>query len=239
MTSIRIISDLHLEFNDAARFTARFAALPKADYLVVAGDACTCSTIDRFRSFLNAVSPLYVQVLYVLGNHEYYQTSHDPSELVNVFRSKLDMPNVSLLENQLYKDERVSIYGSTLWSDIHPRGFRMMRDSNFVSHEFYLKKHKEAKQGLESLGEREVDLVVTHHMPSFRFVHPKYHHYGKEMNSGFYSDCDSFFTRPRKAWVFGHTHERIREKVDEVEFVCNPVGYPKEHPDWNDVVMVV
>jgi len=31
-----------------------------------------------------------------------------------------------------------------------------------------------------------------------------------------------------KYWVFGHTHDPIEYKIEGVDFLCNPLGYPNE-----------
>lgn len=247
---VRIISDVHLEFHkDPGHWTEEFCALPAADYLILAGDMCTYKTISVFRDFLKRVSPLYKKIFYVLGNHEYYGIEEWVSaslrktprlNLTLMYRIELaSISNLVLLDNERYDDGLISVYGTTLWSDIAGMAWLMMRDSDYISRTDYLDKHLAALKGLTKLEPGAVDIVVTHHMPSFEFVDPKYASLGEEKNSGFASSCERFFDRPRKAWVFGHTHTPMRRAVDGVEFICNPVGYPGENATKEDVVYEV
>jgi hypothetical protein len=69
-------------------------------------------------------------------------------------------------------------------------------------------------------------VVVGHHCPSFKSVHPKYAH-DKIMNAAFASDLDDFIAyRPQiKLWTHGHTHEPFDYTIGTTRIVCNPRGY--------------
>ena len=40
-----------------------------------------------------------------------------------------------------------------------------------------------------------------------------------------------------KYWVFGHTHDAIEYEMEDVKFLCNPLGYPTES-DYGDNIKV-
>lgn len=236
----RIISDIHLEHHkDISPFLRSFCARPKADYLILAGDVCAPNELRKLSLFLAYVSPLYERIIYVLGNHEYYKYFDHTCEtyyldrrlsekIPNMYRSVCaPFHNVTLLENESYVDEHVSIYGTTLWTNIHGRAVLFMNDLNYLGLEEYLGMHEKAKKALESLPDRGHDIIVTHHMPSYDFVAPQYKNTGT-MNSGFASHCDYLFPKAKKYWIFGHTHTPVCQDKDGIRFICNPVGYPGE-----------
>jgi predicted phosphodiesterase len=40
-----------------------------------------------------------------------------------------------------------------------------------------------------------------------------------------------------KYWVFGHTHDPIEYEIDNVKFLCNPLGYPNESGYGENITM--
>lgn len=237
---VRVVSDIHLEHHkDPRPFIETFCALPRADYLILAGDITACNALRKLSLFLARVSPLYEKIIYVLGNHEYYY-AYIPHQIPGTYRTVCrPFKNVVLLENETYVDDHVSIFGTTLWTDIHGKAVVYMNDLNFLEIGQYHEMHTKARKALEALPERSVDIVVTHHLPSYDFIAPKYQS-GGTMNSGFASHCDNLFSKARKYWVFGHTHTPMRKVREDVECVCNPIGYPGENPGpAQDVVLVI
>jgi hypothetical protein len=74
-------------------------------------------------------------------------------------------------------------------------------------------------------------IVVGHHCPSKKSIHPKYAH-DKIMNGAFASDLDDFIAyRPQiRLWTHGHTHEPFDYTIGETRVVCNPRGYSGHEP---------
>ena len=74
-------------------------------------------------------------------------------------------------------------------------------------------------------------VVVAHHCPSFKSVHPKYAH-DKIMNGAFARDLDDFIAyRPQiRLWTHGQTHEPFDYMIGETRVVCNPRGYSGREP---------
>lgn len=242
---IRIISDIHLEFHKGIKpFISWMNGLPKtADTLVLAGDVCTFRTQRLLCELLDGIAMDYQDIIYVLGNHEYYYSEYShPSFVIDSYRSLLaKYPNVTLLENEtMVTRSGIKIWGSTLWSNIDPVAFRRMSDSAYLPHELYLKKHTTAIKELESLADKSVDLIVTHHMPSYRLIHKRYLRYGTSMQSAFASEADAYLQKTKSAWVYGHTHAASTNELEGVTCICNPCGYPGENdPWWNDYTFSV
>ena len=94
--------------------------------------------------------------------------------------------------------------------------------------------HKKSMDYINHVISEQADknyVVVGHHCPSFKSVHPKYAH-DKIMNGAFASDLDDFIAyRPQiRLWTHGHTHEPFDYMIGETRVVCNPRGYSgREH----------
>jgi predicted phosphodiesterase len=54
--TIRLLSDIHLEFHKGPQFTEWVKGLPICDALILAGDVATPKTIHRLVDFLQAVT---------------------------------------------------------------------------------------------------------------------------------------------------------------------------------------
>ena len=69
-------------------------------------------------------------------------------------------------------------------------------------------------------------VVVTHHCPSHKSIHPQFKH-ATIMNGGFTSQLDDFIAyRPQiKYWLFGHTHWRHEYTIGETVVCNNARGY--------------
>lgn len=66
-------------------------------------------------------------------------------------------------------------------------------------------------------------IVVTHHAPHRKSVHPKYQADG--LTPAFASDLEHLMGRSRY-WIHGHMHDSQRYVVNGTEVVLNPRGYP-------------
>jgi len=88
--------------------------------------------------------------------------------------------------------------------------------------------HKQDKKWIDDNAD-ENTIVVTHHLPSFELIHPKYKKsFYKDYHSAYASKCDHII-RKAKIWIYGHTH--IGSDVmfeDKVRCICNPYAYPDE-----------
>jgi predicted phosphodiesterase len=92
---VQYISDIHTEFMSAELQIPRVvrnirAALPDADTIVLAGDVGSHYKASKLTTFLSLLCPLYKNVIYVLGNHEYYTNNpekHTITEIQNFYRA--------------------------------------------------------------------------------------------------------------------------------------------------------
>jgi predicted phosphodiesterase len=210
--------------------------LPSCDALILAGDVATPKTINRLIDFLQAITSDYDKIFYVLGNHEYYQAGTS----IALYREVVSqVPNVVLLENEQVDWSGLTIFGTTMWSDIQPGAYYSMNDCNFLSLEEYRKRHQQAKEAIMALAPASIDVMITHHMPSHALTHERYRKYGTSMQSAFSTDMSGAFDRVKQFWCFGHTHAPCDNVLEGVRFLCNPIGYPGENPSWEDKVIVL
>jgi predicted phosphodiesterase len=68
--------------------------------------------------------------------------------------------------------------------------------------------------------------VITHHMPSFDFISPRFE--GHPLNVCFASSCEDLMHPPVRAWIYGHTHNCSTAIVGNTICVVNAHGYPSE-----------
>lgn len=124
---ISYCSDLHLEFGSTTLFN-----FDDAEVLVLAGDICTGVDLhhhdpngilnarfsDRYHAFFQECSRNFKHVIYVLGNHEYY--NGDFAKMVDNIREKLAyLKNIYVLDRDVKKIGDVTFIGSTLWTDMN------------------------------------------------------------------------------------------------------------------------
>jgi hypothetical protein len=71
---------------------------------------------------------------------------------------------------------------------------------------------------------REGDVIITHFLPSWRSVHPKWA--AAATNCFFVSDQEPLMVERKPAlWLHGHTHDSADYQVGPTRVVCNPFGY--------------
>ena len=73
--------------------------------------------------------------------------------------------------------------------------------------------------------------VITHHLPSFRLIHPQF--WGSDINPCFASAADTLLRSPVRLWIYGHSHTCSHHIVKDVMCVSNAKGYLNEQvPGW-------
>lgn len=243
---IRPMSDLHLEFG---KMKVPVLATDSETVLVLAGD------IDvglAARNWITQLAPRFLAIVYVLGNHEAYM--NDIIDVESRWENAEMPPNVYVLINGICQINEVNFIGSTLWSDFN---------GNFDYFEVMASKHamndyqviRQAGQKftpdmayerclvnktflhnalLDAVGKT---VVVTHHIPSRKLVHPRW---ALEKTNGAYTaKCDHLIDMA-DLWVYGHTHDSMDMQPDRARIVCNPRGY-KGHelnPNFNPTLLV-
>ena len=86
---------------------------------------------------------------------------------------------------------------------------------------------------------RSKTIIITHHLPSFKSVVPKYRN--SPLNPAFASNLDSLIEDSEvPLWIHGHTHSSLDYKIKSTRILCNPRGYPgyEENPLFNSQMII-
>lgn len=221
---IQLMSDIHTEFHrdDGKSFFESTRA--PADVLVLAGDIGTHRTLE---TVLPLVCDLYPHVIFVPGNHEYYESSYEriQARLLKVAEQKT---NFHLLNDSSVEIQGQRFLGNTLWFPDTPpsRTFRgRMNDFRYIK-DFEQWVYGQCEKTKSYLRDniQPSDVVVTHYLPSRRCVSVQYE--TSPLNCFFVCDLDALIEAKKpKAWFFGHTHDSKDFMLHDTHLVCNPFGY--------------
>ena len=224
--NLQVLSDLHLEFIPAPMRLAFLQRLKveNVDAVVLAGDV---ATHDCLRWALEWFCGEYADVIFVPGNHEYFGSNFEAvRSLLRLLSSVHD--NLHVLDNDVLVLHGQRIVGSTLWFPNLPGSeehAHLMSDFEVIE-DFAQLVYDAAAQAEVFLREevQQGDVVVTHHLPSYRSVHERFH--GSELNRFFVFALDELVQERRPAlWVHGHTHFSCDYELGATRVLCNPHGY--------------
>lgn len=238
---IDYISDLHLDFHvsmqsfswEAKSFGFLSSLLPeeKGDILVIAGDLSHYNRQSFF--ILKFFSSVYEQVLFVLGNHDYYlppgeqqlKYEQDSKKRVTDLIERVKaLPNVRYLSYfEKFKYRGVTFAGATSWYSLQTEKernffYNSLNDSRLIKGFDIATIHKVEMQAFELL--EAVDVLITHVPPT-------------RINShDYFGSTDCFLnTLPSSAarvFIFGHSHEQEVYEKDNAVYCINALGYPRE-----------
>jgi len=234
----QLISDLHLEtYKDLPN--VRELITPLAPNLILAGDICFIKH-KHFVPFFQKLSPLFKQIIYVLGNHEYYISSDlrmDTVSCMNMKAKTLLEPfkNIHILDKEFMRiGQDIVIIGCTLWSYLSKKDFtcelQYLPQRNFVRHKdtilmrpnitnkLYLEHKMWLKDTLERF-ENKKTIVVTHYVTSLRGIGEQF----LFLTKAYYSNSDEL-VRSSNIWCCGHTHEQKIVHIGETPLYINAAG---------------
>jgi Icc-related predicted phosphoesterase len=230
---------LHLEwYPDYGKAFVDSLHVEPDEVAVLAGDITLAAQLSQT---LDHFAGRFRHVVFVAGNHEHYGTDR-----VAVARALCDAEynngNVTALWNHVLEFDGVRILGCPLWFPKPPFGAPTweMNDYRLIG-DFESWVYEDNRQSVEFLRStmRPGDVVVTHYLPSYRSVHPKYA--GSPLNAFFVCDMDALIAERQPAlWVHGHTHESMDYRIGETRMVCNPYGYwrHEENQAWQARLIV-
>jgi len=282
---IKLVSDLHLEFTDI-----HITNNDGADVLILGGDIMIAEDLhdhpeytntadqraiasgtglgrrqqsaQRYRDFLKRCSFQFPHVIYIAGNHEFYNGKIYAG--IDYLREECaKYPNIYFLECDTKIIDDIVFVGGTLWTDMNKgdpltlhavrdmmNDFRIIRDDRKGYTSFKpataAEIHMRTKEYFRIVLDEHKDkkcVVVGHHSPSHQSVHPQYAH-ETLMNGAYHSDLSEFILdRPQiKLWTHGHTHHFFDYMIGDTRVVCNPRGYEsysgKEHTGWNPDLII-
>jgi len=189
-------------------------------------------------------------VLYVAGNHEFYGGSLDGT--LAQLRAFAAGTQVHVLADDELVLDGVRFLGTTLWTDFGLFGTGEPRDEAIAEASMRLRdfSHIRREAGAEGLFTPEDSarlfarhaawlrarlaephagptVVVTHHSPSPRSVHPRFA--GSLINACFVSEAEDLLGADKAClWIHGHTHDSFDYEVAGTRVVCNPRGYVRD-----------
>lgn len=259
--NFRIFSDLHLEFdknNVIINKCKKISENNPVDYLLLAGDIVNYKTKTKLFELINDIKPHYKQIFYILGNHEYYfnnitedikNQNKTTKYILDDYKNICDNLGIKLLEDEFYKFENTNIilYGTTMWSKNSDMSIKYINDKLFVNKTEIDNKYDESRKKLEYFlnddNNKDKNIIVmTHHMPSYKFISKKYYEDDPKngLNAAFASDLEYLFTPNISYWIFGHTHDKISTIYENITFHANPHGYLGEKKDeYKDVIITL
>lgn len=236
MTRIQVLSDLHFEFDPDGGEAFTQAVPVLGDVLILAGDLIPLREDGAVRRALRGFCDRFARVIFVPGNHEYYQTS--PADAEGLLHACAgDLPNLHVLNPGIIILGETRFIGATLWFPETPdeilyrrylndfrmiKGFLPWAHDTHTAHLQFLKTHV-----------RPGDVVVTHHLPHPRSISQA--HARSSLNRFFLAaDAAGLVERSgARLWIHGHTHTGCDYTVGETRVVCNPRGYPHEANTFN------
>ena len=259
-----VTSDIHLEFGDCMIENKH-----NVDVLILSGDIMVAQDMHdhpptvtspyesynnlgarqekarRFRDFLARCSASFPHVIYVAGNHEFYNGKW-PIGIEYLREECAKFPNVYFMENDSRVIGDFTFVGCTLWTDMnrgdpitlyHISGmmndYRVIRNSDHgfrrLTPDDTALRHSTSMAYIQHMIQGQIDqkfVVVGHMAPSRLSTHPRYAH-DAIMNGGYSSSLDEFIMdHPQiKLWTHGHTHEDFDYTIGSTRVVCNPRGY--------------
>lgn len=244
---LAVYSDLHLNCNQWSEPDVR-----DADLVIIPGDIQ-----DGPGGITEVTRRLKRPVITVLGNHDFADLDIDEAE--DRFRAEAAEANSTLLARDVLETEDgkgpIRLIGCTLWTD-----FACMTD-NGVSAEDVMTLVRDwssdytdiTRQGrplspadFVALFEQDRDwlekeltkpfdgrtVVITHHGPSRRSIHPKY---AESRYVPYYvADMEGLIMRAQPAlWIHGHTHMSVDYNIGRTRIFANQLGTEVE-PDRNN-----
>ena len=246
---ICLLSDLHLDFHfDGGVEFVRFLTIPEdCDLTIVAGDLCQADHW-RWHQSIQEICQKSKQVLYVLGNHEYYNSSIlevdvRAHKLPNAFPNLIVASRAVILsKKEIPALNDLKLLAGTLWFPNAPDQHlykQYLNDFGFIEQlepEIYQRNYRFTE--LLDKVKSEPSIVVTHHLPSYQSVNPKYSD----------SPINRFFVGGEfqeevkdsqvKVWCHGHSHDAVNYKIGNTRIVSDPAGCPNEIPVFWEPLIV-
>jgi predicted phosphodiesterase len=240
---LRPLSDLHIEFQDWRPNDAG------EDAVVLAGDIHNGT---QGLTWARASFPRQ-HIVYVAGNHEFY--GEQLPTLSRQLRTAARELDIHYLDTSATVIDGVRFLGCALWSAFDfdggdaPAIERAMRRAQSVMPDYQIIRadagrkltphdtrdlHRLQVAWLMQQLQQPFDgatVVVTHHLPHARSVHPKYD--SSPLNPAFVTHLPALVRSPVDVWIHGHTHESCDYRVNGTRVICNPRGYLPEEPNPN------
>jgi predicted phosphohydrolase len=240
---LRYFSDLHLEFIKPNKIENFIKKIPSGidEICILAGDIGNPYQTN-YNIFMDFISKNFKKTFLIAGNHEYYNKTKNMNE-TNIFLKEYfqKFNNISFLDNNYENYNEFCFIGTTLWSHITNPIYEI-NDVYSIPNFNYIKYNKLNIESVKFLdnalnNNNNNCIVITHHIPSSSLIDVKYKTTKMiPYNQWFYCDLDRLIDEKKdkiKCWIYGHTHTPSNVLINEIPFLCNPIGYPNENVNIN------
>lgn len=239
---IQYLSDLHFEFGyNRNLFHKQKYRKACGDVLVIAGDLDYLDKSGEYsrgytKEYLSWAGDNYEMVYIVPGNHEYWgESPYDLSKAFAPYRIQF-ASNVILGSNVMEEYCGWKFALSTLWYRVNFNIERFLKSNerrwvrcngDSITVDIINRLNSTC---IDFLKESRADIVVTHHAPTHRVMHPMFE--TSKSNEQFYNNSDELIASlAPKAWIFGHVHysdTRGARVFAPTQLLANPLGYAWE-----------
>jgi len=233
-------SDLHTNFHkDGGKSIIKSLRKKDVDVLVVAGDL-SIITNNLLQDNIKQLCNEFPEVVYVSGNHSYYHSSFDRvDDILSDLRTRIY--NFTWLNDDRVEINGTNFIGATLW---FPNSANVQTNKNYLNDfncivGFEPEVFVRNKNTIEFLANniQKGDVVVTHHMPTYKCVNAKF--VGSRYNCFFACNLDVMIKQTKPAlMICGHTHHPCDFTLFDSRIIANPLGYPGENPYFKDDLIV-
>jgi len=219
-TKIQYVSDVHVDHKDFMPYVE-----PMAEYLAICGDI-GIATHPNVNKFIEINSKKFKKVFIVAGNHEYRCSAIYNKKKVMLYKPLLiDMcnsyDNVYFLDKSCHQlSDNILIVGTTLWSHSE----YILNEVNRLNHNNEHDEHVTFIKDICAKNQKQKIVMLTHYVPSFKLIEPKYSKYGK-LNTLFATDLEYLIQKPIEAWICGHTHSILDMKINNIYCGINALGH--------------
>ena len=242
------LSDLHIENNMNKGIPFIKKVKPNAySCLILAGDIGEPFS-KQFWQFIQQQCHEFDIVIFVCGNHEFYQKSIKQTlDFLRQMKRDKQLFNFHILYKDTIELDNCSIIGSTLWTYTPPEAEKdvlsCINDYKYIEDFFNnVKKRNDAWFDNVCFIQNEIEkikrskppghkiIVVTHHAPELENTsHPR--HEGSVLNYNFACNLKLVVNKV-DYWIFGHTHYNGKNGYSgtlTTKLTSNQVGYVNKH----------
>lgn len=257
---LHIVSDLHLDANSEPFRVPHV----DCDAVVIAGDICEgpVKAVQWIARQKIMAPVIYVPGNHEYYGTDKDQALHDAR--IEASRQRALGVRIELLHEDFARvigrnGELALFVGATLWTDYaldgeawrtpamlaartmmnDHRAIRTKDGKGFWTPADAAAEHNNSRQYIDCFMRAKwpggPKIVVTHHAPSARSVHPRYH--GSVLNSAYASDLEHLVDQA-DLWIHGHVHHRQDYRIGDGRVVCNPRGYGHEDSGFDPGLVV-
>jgi UDP-2,3-diacylglucosamine pyrophosphatase LpxH len=246
MSSIQIISDLHIEKLPENTPIEYFNGMikPTASILCLLGDIFNLEN-HNYVTFFESLKNKFNYVLVIPGNHEYYCLSEikNKEEIDVIINAICEQYKFIFLNNKSVIIDGIRFIGTTLWSyvDIHHKKYieGYMNDykyiyssgslisSNYINFHFERSLAFIMQEMIYGIINNNINVVLTRHAPLLNeCVSKKFEN--SESNCAFGTNLQNIIDKKTiQLWCCGHTHNNFNFEINNVRIVSNQRGYPQ------------